>query len=312
MSVPNAWTLTDSERVRRIYAVMHNPRLSAVQKCIYVGLTVTADEHGEIRAPVSQMQVFAGAKDPHTVHRATREMFGADDCIESTKQRGRVTTYQLLRHRVESSISEARERLKTTAQKPPYPTPTGQQKAGGRNHSGLPSVNSVPRARIDTPFGSNSTYQVGSEEKLPTSNVATQLPREVATRPKIDLDQLSDRLLAACNGALDNPVNCQGLLSMNIPLMWLNEGADLERDVLPTLHAAGKKFHGKRIRTWGYFSGMISDAKAARERGLPAPNIGGKPAIPETIFNPSDNREFEETLRRTREINAQLDEELMR
>lgn len=83
-------------------------------------------------------------------------------------------------------------------------------------------------------------------------------------------------MFGACNGALDNPANCMGLLALNEPRMWLEQGCDLERDIIPTLTAAGKKHHGKRIRSWGFFTAMIAEAKARRERGLPSVDVREK------------------------------------
>jgi uncharacterized protein YdaU (DUF1376 family) len=91
----------------------------------------------------------------------------------------------------------------------------------------------------------------------------------VAALPASPAD-LIDRLVEACNGSLDNPVNCMGLLSSATPQMWIDRGADLERDVIPTLQAAGKKYHGKRIRDWSYFTGMVADAVEKRKAELPA------------------------------------------
>lgn len=89
--------------------------------------------------------------------------------------------------------------------------------------------------------------------------------RESCAAPTVDLD----RLMEACEGALDNPANCMGLLTSTTPIMWLESGCDLDRDVLPTLEAAGKKHHGKRIRSWDYFTGAITEARDRRLRGLP-------------------------------------------
>lgn len=91
-----------------------------------------------------------------------------------------------------------------------------------------------------------------------------------------DFKSLETQLLDACNGALDNPVNCQGLLSLATPLMWLDEGADLDRDILPTLRALGQRDHGKRIRTWDYFTHAVAQAKAKRLAGLPAVEVQPK------------------------------------
>jgi len=84
-----------------------------------------------------------------------------------------------------------------------------------------------------------------------------------------DFSQLEAQLLGACNGALDNPANCSGLLSLAIPQMWMAEGADLQLDILPTLKAVGQKAHGKRINTWNYFTRAVAEAKATRLAGLP-------------------------------------------
>jgi hypothetical protein len=90
-----------------------------------------------------------------------------------------------------------------------------------------------------------------------------------------DLDKLNEQLLEACNGALADPVNCQGLISLAIPQMWLAEGCDLKMDILPTLKAVGSKAHGKRIQSWNYFTKAVGDAKRARDKGLVTFNEAG-------------------------------------
>jgi hypothetical protein len=101
--------------------------------------------------------------------------------------------------------------------------------------------------------------------------------REQGNKRQVDdLDKLNEQLLEACNGALDNPVNCQGLISLAIPQMWLAEGCDLKMDVLPTLKAVGQKAHGKRVQSWSYFTKAVGDAKRAREKGLVTFNEAGE------------------------------------
>lgn len=46
---------------------------------------------------------------------------------------------------------------------------------------------------------------------------------------------------------------------------WLNEGCDPEQDIIPTL----KRFAGKDIGAWKYFSRMIADSKATRLAPMP-------------------------------------------
>lgn len=131
--------------------------------------------------------------------------------------------------------------------------------------------NGSTRARYQNPEPepdksiTNVSYQSAREPTPPTTGAASG-------PIGLDMDELSDRLIGACNGALDNPVNCQGLLNLSTPLMWIDQGCDLDRDILPTLVAVGKARHGARIRSWGYFSGAIAKARDARLAGLPPPD----------------------------------------
>lgn len=101
-------------------------------------------------------------------------------------------------------------------------------------------------------------------------------PSRAVPTSKADLDALEAKLLDACNGALDDPVNCLGLSNLSIPQSWIREGLDLDLDILPGLRAAGKRYHGKRIRSWDYFTDMLRDGKARREtseKRLRAPTV---------------------------------------
>lgn len=95
-------------------------------------------------------------------------------------------------------------------------------------------------------------------------------PQAAPSHARIDLAELSEKITSACNGALASQAIAPGLASMSTPLGWIEAGADLDRDVIPALTVAGKKLCGKGIRSWEYFSGMVAEAKARREKGLPA------------------------------------------
>lgn len=134
---------------------------------------------------------------------------------------------------------------------------------------------------------SNQEPEIHTMEITTSTAISISIP-EVETLSSVEPEpaalpssaDLSNRLMEACNGSLDNPVNCMGLLNVSIPTMWINQGCDLELDILPTLRAAGKKHHGKRIRSWSYFTAMVAEAKATRERGLPAVSSApGQPKI---------------------------------
>ena len=79
-----------------------------------------------------------------------------------------------------------------------------------------------------------------------------------------------ERLIEAAGSCLTNPVNAQGLLSVAIPQMWIDQGCDLDRDILPTLAAAGTNPKRRNISSWGYFTAMVAQARASRTAGLPA------------------------------------------
>lgn len=84
------------------------------------------------------------------------------------------------------------------------------------------------------------------------------------------LDGLQAKLEAAAGGQLENYARAPGLMNLSTPLMWLEQGCDLDRDVLPAISvvAARRKAKGK-IGDWNYFTQAIANAKRDRERGLP-------------------------------------------
>ncbi len=89
-----------------------------------------------------------------------------------------------------------------------------------------------------------------------------------------ELDSLRDRLLGAANGAMANPASCPGLLILSEPIRWMREGCDLHLDILPTLAARGHNALPRSIKSWSYFTQAVADAKAKRERPMPAGNPG--------------------------------------
>ena len=60
---------------------------------------------------------------------------------------------------------------------------------------------------------------------------------------------------------------------MATPLMWIEQGCDLDREVIPTVEAIGRKQNGNGIRSWDYFTQPVAEAKAKREQGLPAVTV---------------------------------------
>jgi uncharacterized protein YdaU (DUF1376 family) len=175
------------------------------------------------------------------------------DVERTLQQFFNVTPTEWQHERIEAELERYRDKVEKAKK-------AGKASARKRKATDVPT--DAQRPHQQTPnYPDPSSYP--KEKNTISSEPST--PRESCAAPKVDLD----RLVKACNGALDNPANCMGLLTSATPIMWLESGCDLDRDVLPTLEAAGKKHHGKRIRSWDYFTGAITEARDRRLRGLP-------------------------------------------
>lgn len=136
-----------------------------------------------------------------------------------------------------------------------------------KNNDGDTTV--VPERAPQSEHG-QTRYTLSPKPKPIEGREEKRIDEKRARSNKSVLDDLERQLIEACNGALDNPANCMGLLNLSVPQMWLQQGCDLDLDVIPTLRAVGKKLHGTgRIRGWEYFTNMVAAAKTRREKGLP-------------------------------------------
>jgi hypothetical protein len=120
-----------------------------------------------------------------------------------------------------------------------------------------------------TPLKENNIY-LGESQNPTTSSAQQAQPKVVAALNKRRLSgpeiaDLNQKILAAANGSVGNG-QTQNLLNLSIPIMWVENGADLDRDVLPTIKRLA---HGRQITNWAYFTKAIAEAKDIRERGLP-------------------------------------------
>lgn len=132
-----------------------------------------------------------------------------------------------------------------------------------------------------------------SEAKTETNNTATaraepvdRAPKQATLllpidgggqppRPKPDHDRLDAALRTAAGESL-NAVST-GLIILSDPLRWLENGCDLELDVLPALRAVAARPSTKpgAVRSWNFFSGAVFEARDRRTTGPPT----GSPVI---------------------------------
>jgi hypothetical protein len=157
-------------------------------------------------------------------------------------------------------------------------TPVGIVRRADGDHVGIVRGSDDDHAGNDTYVGNVTSDDdhvvptVTSLKKLDTT-LLTREPIEAASKPfLVDPKQLMDRLVEAGGNGLANFAAAAGLLHVGVPMMWLDGGADLERDIIPTIQAKCMERVAKRqrpIASWAFFTAAVSDAKQMREAGLP-------------------------------------------
>jgi len=128
---------------------------------------------------------------------------------------------------------------------------------------------------------------------------------------------LAEKMFEAGGKALNRTT--AALENFSEPLAWIDQGADLERDILPTIRDIGGRMiaKGRTISGWGYFTKAVAEAKSRRQAtvnvfanalaegqnaGLPSASLGFKldPSTPR-YCKPApgsellENEEIEET-----------------
>jgi hypothetical protein len=96
------------------------------------------------------------------------------------------------------------------------------------------------------------------------------LTRARAT-PLVALDDLENRLREAAGQAVNTA--SPNLLDMSEPLRWLEQGCDLDSDVIPAIRAAAGKRAGRPVQSWRFFTGAVTEALARRTAPLPEVEI---------------------------------------
>jgi hypothetical protein len=137
-----------THRLSRISAIITDTNLTAVQKCIYVGLILSANEQGAITASTAQMQVWASTPRKATVITATDRMFSDLDCIRRTSGPRQVGAFCLIRDRLQACLREASETEK--------PSQSGTAKA---DQSG---THRAPASTLSAPTAVLSAHQSGT------------------------------------------------------------------------------------------------------------------------------------------------------
>ena len=151
------------------------------------------------------------------------------------------------------------------------PTRTTVRQSEPQFASDANSSSPLARTGINSRASKESPTEILISKSTAQSGASPRESCAAAALPTVDfLKTLSERITAIAEPCLANQAIAPGLASMSTPLGWLEHGADLELDVVPTLMVAAKKYRGKGIRSWDYFAAMVAEARAKRAAGLPA------------------------------------------
>jgi hypothetical protein len=122
-----------------------------------------------------------------------------------------------------------------------------------------------------TPFKENTSLPRTTVENNNLSHQQSDLDDNGRVDPKVLFETLS----TAANGSL-YPLSV-GLQVVAEPLGWIEQGADLHKDILPVVRALSHKVKPKSVKSWKYFAQAVADAMEARKLGLPPPVQGMRP-----------------------------------
>lgn len=143
------------------------------------------------------------------------------------------------------------------------------QPTSERNSGEVGGKSEVSRREVSIIFSEKSS-EINTPLKNHNLNLTVDDDAKCARAKPEDLDGLQKKLETAAEGALASPAACPGLLNLSTPQWWLEQGCDLDRDVLPAVAEVARRRAGKtKISTWDYFTNAVTEAKKKRERQLP-------------------------------------------
>lgn len=147
--------------------------------------------------------------------------------------------------------------------------------------------NQCPENPLHRAGQSHSQFHIQKEELVAAAELEPARPSPEPKAALKPLDELYNRLIDAGGKALADPVNAQGLLQLSFPLMWIERGCDLEKDILPTIRAKAKTHKGKPIKAWNYFTEAVVEAMVARTSPLPVVSVQTRRPVRGSLFGAS-------------------------
>lgn len=103
-----------------------------------------------------------------------------------------------------------------------------------------------------------------------SSSICQSESEPITTLPSASANVTEDKINLMLDAlGITDETKSVGLLQWSEPIRWLENGCDIEKDIIPTLKQMATR--GKLINSWSYCSQAIFDAKARRE--APPPDV---------------------------------------
>jgi hypothetical protein len=241
---------TAKVKLERIQHIVERSDLTSAQKCVGIGIVVSADKEWTADVRTGQLMSMASVKDKETVFKATKKL--ADiELIAKAHSKGQSGRYNILPPQIIEAVMEALDELQSGRVKPDGlsdPVPTSHPVGSDR-----PSPTE--------PVGFNRPSPVQSDQ---SSRAYIELPSEVLKPKKVEekyppYPQSDDQRIAFDNGRL--------VLFNGLRQFWLEEfGGDAKRLDLALIEAAGAVQPNNRVKPLESQVGALLARKVADKR----------------------------------------------
>lgn len=143
--------------------------------------------------------------------------------------------------------------------------------AGRKGGSKRKALNKQKKTGAEAPAKQPLSDSKADDKREPSSLPFPSPPfpggKEDDDEARDPLTAMSDLLWEAGGQALNR--TSTGLMVLSRPIAWLEEGCDMEADILPAIRAASARASPQSIRSWKYFDQAVADAKARRLAPMP-------------------------------------------
>ena len=145
----------------------------------------------------------------------------------------------------------------------------------GQNHRENSTV-SVETEAISPNYSRSNGVITELAAEIPKQNQSPfiePIPRTIdssVVARETDWKLIETRLAEAAGPIMQCQSVAPGLANLSTPLWWIDQGCDLERDIIPTIREVAKRRAGKsKVSSWDFFTAAVANAKAKREGKLP-------------------------------------------